>query len=283
MEWAVSDTQVSFIEVGAPGKVVEGSADVLAVVHPAQAKQPPHPHTEQALAKSALVAQLRETKPLTVAFEPWTGAAAASTGLAPDLIAFHQPEHAVSKQYAALWETMFAGLAGTNQVALLLAGLREKVGTTTVLLNLAVIAARQRRVAVVDAQARHPDIAERMGLRPELGLLDVATGRAALDQIVIKTIVPSLHVVPLTRRADATLTQEAAAWLFGWLRERFEVILIDGPSLDNAAILAALAPVCDALFLVAPQGEAKLPREALQTIARLGGKLRGILHTHFEV
>jgi Mrp family chromosome partitioning ATPase len=282
-EWAVSDTQIPYIEVGAPGKVVEGSAEVLAVPHPAQPKQPPHRPTEQALVKSALLVQLTEARPLTVAFEPWTSPGAASTGLAPEIIAFHQPEHLVSKQYAGLWEKMFARLAGTKHVALLLSGLKPQVGATTVLVNLAVVAARQRRVAVVDAQPRHPSVAARVGFAPDLGLLDVIAGRAALEQVLVKTIVPSLHVLPLARRDDAVLTPEAAAWLLGWLRERFEVILIDGPSLDSPGSLAALAPVCDALFLVAPQGETmSLPRDALQSIARLGGKLRGILHTHFE-
>ena len=284
MDWAVNETQVPYIEVGAPGKVVEGSAEVLAVPHPAQAKQPPHPPTEQALAKSALTAQLTAAKPMTVDFEPWTGALAGAAALAPEMIAFHQPEHAVSKQYARLWETMSAGLSGAKHVTLLLTGLKQHVGATTVLLNLAIVAARKQRVAVVDAQSLHPEVGQRLGVTQELGLLDVLAGRAALEQVLAKTIVPSLHVLPLARRDDALLTQEAAAWLFGWLRQRFDVILIDGPGLDNTALLAALTPVCDAVFLVAPQGETKLlARDALQSIGRLGGKLRGILHTQFEM
>lgn len=286
-EWAVSETQAPFIEVGGPGKAVEGSADVMAVTHPAQAKQPPHPPLGKALAQSTILAQLTQAKPLVVAFEPWTGPAAGSTGLAPEIIAYHQPGHQISKQYTELWSTMMAGLPGPGSQVLLLTGLRPQVGTTTVLVNLAVTGALQakRRTAIIDAQTRQPSLAGRLGIKPEVGLLDVIAGQAALEQTIVKTLVPSLHALPMAQpRNDVSLTPEAAVWLLGRLRERFEVILIDGPSVVDAAALAALAPCCDAMFLVAPQGETKsLPREALLTIARLGGKLRGLLHTHFEV
>lgn len=286
LDWAVAETQVPFIEVGGPGKMVEGSAEVMATQHPPQPKQPPHPPTSQALASSTVLAQLTQAKPLTVAFEPWTGPSAGSTGIAPEIIAYHQPGHVISKQYLELWNTMVAGLAGIACPTMLLTGLRSQVGATTVLVNLAVTGAAQKwRVAVVDAQPRQAGIAARLGIKPELGLLDVIAGQAALEQTMVKTLVPSLHALPMAqRRDDVALTPDAVGWLIGRLRERFDAVLIDGPSLPEAGALAALAPCCDAVFLVAPQGEAKsLPREALLTIARLGGKLRGLLHTHVEV
>ncbi len=287
LDWAVGETPASYIEVGGPGKMVEGSADVMAVTHPAQVKQPPHPPTGKALAQSFLLAQLTDAKPLNVAFEPWTGPSAGSAGIAPEIIAYHQPAHPISKQYVEVWNMMIAGFAGIGCPTMVLTGLRSQVGTTTVLVNLAVTGAGQgkRRVAIVDAQTRQPSVAARLGIKPELGLLDVIAGQAALEQTLVKTLVPSLHALPLAgRRDDVALTPEAVAWLIGRLRERFDAILIDGPNLTEHAALASVAPACDALFLVAPQGETKsLPRDALLTIARLGGKLRGLLHTHFEL
>jgi Mrp family chromosome partitioning ATPase len=287
LEWALGDEQAPFIEVGGPGKLMEGSADVMAAQHPPQAKQPPHPPTEQAFVKSTLLVQLSEAKPLTVAFEPWTGLAVNSSGIAPEIIAFHQPGHAISKQYTELWNAMMASLPVKSSHVLLLTGLRPQIGATTVLLNLAAAGALQakRRVAVVDAQTRRPSVAARLGFTPDLGLLDVVAGQAALEHTIVKTTIPGLHALPMsTTDSDVTLTREAAAWLVGRLRERFEVILIDGPTLQDAASLAVFAQVSDALFLVAPQRETtSLPRDVLQSIARLGGKLRGLLHTQFEM
>src|SRR5262245_3106190 len=112
IDWAVAETSAPFIEVGGPGKTVEGSPDVMAISHPAQAKQPPHAPTGKALAQSFLLAELTHAQPLTVAFEPWTGPSATSTGLAAEIIAHHQPAHAISKQYVELWNTIIAGFAG---------------------------------------------------------------------------------------------------------------------------------------------------------------------------
>ena len=287
LDWAVGESPTPYIEVGGPGKAVEGSADVMAVIHPAQLMLPPHVPTDQGPAQSFLLAQLTDAKPLTVAFEPWTGPSAGSTGIAPEIVAFHQPAHPISRQYLEVWNMMIAGFAGIGCPTMVLTGLRSQVGTTTVLVNLAVTGAAhsKRRVAVVDAQTRQPSVAAKLGIKPELGLLDVIAGQAALEQTLVKTLAPSLHALPLAgRRDDVALTPEAVAWLIGRLRERFDAVLIDGPNLTEPAALAAVAPSCDALFLVAPQGETKsLPRDALLTIARLGGKLRGMLHTHFEI
>ncbi len=286
MEWAVNEAQLPFIEVGGPGKVMEGSAEVMAVAHPPQAKQPPHSRVKEGLPNSAVLAQLTDAKPLSVAFEPWTGPAAGSRGVAPEIIAYHQPAHAVSKQYLQLWNAMIGGATTGPSQAWLLCGLRPHVGTTTVLVNLAVTGASQgHKIVVVDAQARHASVAGRFGFTPDLGLLDVVAGQAALEQTVLKTLVPALDVLPAAAsRHDVSLNAAAAGWLLDRLRERFDVILIDAPCLTETAGLLPLVPTCDALFLVAPQGETKsLPREALQVIARMGGKLRGVLHTHVEM
>src|SRR5579864_3215758 len=150
VDWSLQE-QVPYIEVGGPGKGVELSP--LLVAHPAQAKvQPPHPHLGKALAsakapeavaaaaKPAPAVNLTDAQPMTVAFEAWPGPHSAG-GIAPDVIAYHQPEHPVSKEYAVLLDRMMQGL-GSGPRVLMFNGLARRVGTTTVLLNLAAVAAR---------------------------------------------------------------------------------------------------------------------------------------------
>src|SRR5207244_5442164 len=77
--------EMPYIEVGGKGKAVEGSPSVLAApAHRAAARAP-------ALAPHG---------PLSVAFPPCRPAPAPR--MAPEVIAYHQPEHEVSKQYRAL-------------------------------------------------------------------------------------------------------------------------------------------------------------------------------------
>jgi Mrp family chromosome partitioning ATPase len=287
LEWAVSEEQIPFIEVGGPNKSVEGSADVLAA-HPPQPPQPPHPPTEKGLAQSApmgqvpvgqaLTGQRAEARPLAVAYEPWTGVAAGSRRIAPDVIVYHQPAHPVSRQYTEL----IGRIAPGGSAALVISGVKPHVGTTTVALNLAVAAALAgRRVLLVDAHLGRPGIAARLGIEPHVGIEDVLAGKAALEEALLPTVAPALQVLPAKApAAESLLSHDAAAWLLRLLRPRFEVLLLDGPAFASTA-LAALAPCCDALYLVAPRGEeVALDRPALHALTRQGVQLRGVLHTH---
>jgi Mrp family chromosome partitioning ATPase len=285
VDWTLQ-TEVPFIEVGGPGKTVEVSP--LLVKHPAQAKvQPPHPPMSKGLGtpKAVPVVNLTEARPMGVAFEAWPGPSA-SPGVSAEVIAHHQPDHPVSKEYAALFEKMLQGHAGPGPHVLILSGLRPHVGTSTVLLNLAVAAARlRRRVVAVDANLSQPSLAARLGHMGPAGVQDVVAGSLAIGQAVAATAVPALHVLPAGGpvQKNAPLAAEAVTWLTAWLRERFDVILIDGPCVEQAADLAMLVPSADGIYLVLPQGETDpVMRGVATAIARMGGRLRGLIHTHFE-
>ena len=99
--------------------------------------------------------------------------AAPKRGLAPELVAFHAPDQPASARYGDLLASLLeAGRVrpGAACRTLLLTAARSEIGTTTVLLNLAITAARQDlRVVVVDANLRRPAVADRLGLPPAPG------------------------------------------------------------------------------------------------------------------
>ncbi len=285
VDWTLQE-EVPYVEVGAPGKGVEMSP--LLVKHPPQAKvQPPHPPLGKSFAgaKPAAVVNLTDPKPMTVAFEAWPGPLAPA-GVAPEVIAHHQPEHAVSKEYAALFDKMMQTHAGPGPHVLMLCGLRPRVGTSTVLLNLAVITARlRRRVVVLDLNLARPGLAIRLGHVGVAGVHDVIAGSVAIGSAVVSTAVPGLHLLPAgaAGKKHGLLTGEAMSWLMCWLRERYDVILVDGPAVEEASDLAVLAPNADGIYLVLPQSDADSAASGIaQSIARMGGRLRGLIHTHFE-
>ena len=106
-------------------------------------------------------------------------------------------------------------------------------------------------------------------------------GSLALEQAIVKTALPMLHLLP-GGAAQTTLTAEAIGWLTAWLRERYDLIFIDGPTLDATAALTVHAPHANGTYLVLPQGESALPKGVAQSIGRMGGRLCGLIHTHFE-
>ncbi|MFO0969056.1 MAG: cellulose synthase operon protein YhjQ/BcsQ [Gemmataceae bacterium] len=295
VDWSMPEpAEVPFIEVGGPRKM-DASPQVLAAPQPAQPRlQPPHAPTEKALASTAPVAAARAVevtpaRPMSVAFEAWPTPRKLGRTVAGEVIAYHQPDHPISRQYALLLEQMTQTLRDGRGV-LLLAGIRSLVGTTTVLLNLAVACARQKqqRVVVWEAAPAKTAMSVRLGVEAGAGVAEVLCGAAALEKAILEGPAPGLFLLPAQgddQRGVATLcSPEAARWLLSWLRDRFDLVLIDGPNLDNSLALGVLAPLADELYLVAPQTEKHLLHPGLaQTIARLGGRLRGLVHTQFEV
>ena len=289
VDWTLREPEeVPYIEVGS-GKKVEGSSQVMAVKHPAQPPvQPPHPPTERNLATTQKAVPLIEAAPMAVVFEPWPAMLVPSRGIAPEVIAFHQPNHAISQQYAALFGKILEGQSGTGTKAIALSGCKPNVGTTTALLNLAVVAAvlDKRRLVLVDAHLMRPTLAQRLGLPVAAGLQEVLAGNAALEPAVVKTPVSGMYLIAARAEDNATighLCAEALGWLLAWLKDRFDLVLIDGPGMEEGPEIKSLAPLCDGMYLVVPQGDIAPPHRAMaQNIGRHGGRLKGLIHTQCE-
>jgi len=273
VDWEIG-AEVPYVEVGGPNKKVEFSPALLK--HPPQATPQP-PHLPGEIATKASTVYLTESKPMTASLEPWP--APMPLSLHADIVAYHQPEHAASKQYAELLNAIHGTLKTNAAKVLLVCGLRPGVGASNVLLNVAVTAALklQVRVAILDARG---GLAERFGLARSIGLGEVMTGSLALEQALVKTGIGSLCLMPAGK--PSTLTREAMAWLVGWLRERFDLIFVHGPTMANAASGDAYVAHADGMYLVLPQGE---PSDSAQDLARavagMGGRLCGLIHTQF--
>ena len=254
--------------------------------------QPPHPQTEQGLARtsplptqpaaatsSSLSAQMLQPRQVSATLEPMDGLYEIGK-IASEVIAYHDPKHPISQQYASLAAQLLQSEQGK---ALLLSGIRTGVGTSTVLLNLAVAAATQsnKTVTIVDANRQQPSIASKLGLKPKAFLQDVLTGGVALTDAVIRSPLPKLAILAVSAsHPEVALGVEAFVWLLTTLKQKNDLVLVDGPSLDQKTEVSPLVPLVDSLFLVSPKGEpAATSGPLFQLISKLGGRIRGLLHT----
>ncbi len=228
------DASVPFIEVG-PSRFVEASPDVLA-----RRPSPPPP-----VPASPDVAR-------SVSFRPLPAAAGVPAAIAPEVMAFHQPDHPVSGQYRELLGAVLAAVPGRVAPALLFTGSAAGAGTTDVVVNLAVTAARHgRRVIVVDVNAVRPAVAARLGLCDRPGLSEVLAGLAPLDDALQQTGQPGL--VALTSGSPAVAPPRGAEVyrsLLRLLRQRSDLILLDAPRWDARPEVTAPGGASDAAFLV---------------------------------
>jgi Mrp family chromosome partitioning ATPase len=262
-----------FIEVGGgPGKKFEASATVLATPVPSSMLEKKAPPTPKNL--GPMVPTLSQPRPMTVAFEPWP--AKVNPCLATEIISFHQPEHPVSKQYDSLFEKVTEGCR-----VLLFAG-DKGAGTTTVLLNLAFSGCMrfQKRLVVVDCNFGRPALAERLGVPPSPGWAEFLAGSVALEKALQATAHPLLSCVAAKEKSE-DVPAEVLRWVIGWLRDRCDLVLVDGPLLEQGQHMAAVSGVGDGTYLVLPQNTGPDPN-AIQKITRLGIRVRGLIHTQFE-
>ena len=254
--------EMPFVEVGEPRRPV-----------------PPKPRRE--FAGLLRGAALHLEPPMTVRLEP-----GAKSSPRPDaeLIAFHQPEHAVSAQYSALFAQIAPEASEDLAPVLLFTSLMAGAGTTSVLLNLAICGCRhhRRRIVVVDVNRTRPAAARRLGLTPPIGLHEVLQGRAALEQAVLETPQCDLRVLSPGDSADGSpWPADAVRWALAWLRQRFDLVMVDAPAWQDGGDLRTLTPLASAVYLVVDGEDAQRPQ--VRTVARgvkqVGSRLGGLIVT----
>lgn len=253
---------MSFIEVG-PRHSIEASADVLAV-RPLAA-----PATTAATLSSG------------VSFRPVAHALASPASFAHEIVAYHSPQSPLSQQYGELLSSVLDAAGKAPTPAFLLTAACIECGATTVVLNLAVTAARQGRpVLVVDANPRRPAIAARLGLCDRPGLMQVLMESATLGEAIQETAQPGLAALVSGGRLAAPPPFVAATLrsLVRQLRTRFDLILFDGPKWDGRPEMAALAAAVDATFLVQPTAAPAddLVRQLAEQAIRIAGCILAI-------
>jgi Mrp family chromosome partitioning ATPase len=276
-EEAETSEEVPYIEVG-PRKSMEASASVLATSppphygggSPAIHATPPPPNGEGSSA-------VHPNPPLY-----------GGSPLAPELLAYHRPEHAVSQQYCRLLDPLLALAPNGRTQVLLFSAARPGCGTTTVLLNVAITAARHahRRVVVVDGNLRHPALGERLGLAEVGGFREVLNGGLTLEQALRET--DQINLFALTAGKTPTgygpasgirLVSETVRSLLRQLRHRFDLVLVDGPRWDGQQDVILLGSACDAVYLVVAEEEAESSQvdDLFQAIPEQGGRLAGCI------
>ncbi len=217
-------------------------------------------------------------------FEKKPRLASGSSREAVELVTQARPQSRMAEAYRALRTSLLLTSAGTPPKTILVTSALPQEGKTTTSINCAVVLAQKgSRVLLIDADLRRPGVHKTLGMGPCVGLSNVLTSSATLQQAVVRSnILPSLFILPAGTpppNPAELLASTNMKDLLTELRADYDHIVIDTPptlSVTDAVIMATRA---DTVVLVIRSGQTT--RQALQRsrdlLAQVNAHIAGVL------
>ena len=148
-------------------------------------------------------------------------------------------------------------------------------GVSTLLANLSVQAAKNHMgpVLLVDANFSAPRQHRLFRHKTTLGLVDVMVGSVPPNEAIFPTKVESLDIMPSglpSNLKTARVISEYAEEMFHWARERYALIVVDLPQIDEMRHGLMVARQAD-MVLVAIRSDSVRRSYAAQCVERLTG------------
>jgi capsular exopolysaccharide synthesis family protein len=194
------------------------------------------------------------------------------------------PKTQFAESFRALRTSLLLSIAGGEPQIILLTSASPAEGKTTVSINLAcVLAQRDVRVLLIDADLRRPTVHHRFGVPGEVGLSSVLSGRATFESAV-HTLpeLPTLDILvsgPVPPFPTELLSSETMRDLLQRCRQTYTHIVIDSPPLLSVTDSVVLARDADAIALVVRFGKStrQALRHARDLLLRSGARVTGIV------
>jgi polysaccharide biosynthesis transport protein len=194
------------------------------------------------------------------------------------------PKSQFSEAFRALRTSLLLSVAGGEPKVILLTSATPSEGKTTVSINLAcVLAQRNVRVLIIDADLRRPTVHHRFGLNGKVGLTSVLTGSVSLED-AIQTVaeIPQLDVLvsgPVPPFPTEMLGSETMHHLLERCKGMYTHIVMDSPPLLSVTDSVVLARDADAVVMIVRHGKSSkhAMRRARDLLVRSGAPVTGIV------
>jgi len=168
-----------------------------------------------------------------------------------------QPEAGLAEAYRTLRSSLLLG-SDEAMRRILITSPQPRDGKTTISVHLAwSLAQLGRRVLLVDADMRKPNCARQLGVGFEKGLSEYLEGAAESSEIIRKTSVENLWVVPAGRPHPAASDLLHSARLSALLYEagaRWDHVVIDSPPSLALSDARTIAQLVEGVVLVVSDG-----------------------------
>jgi capsular exopolysaccharide synthesis family protein len=180
------------------------------------------------------------------------------------LITAASTDGAAAEQYRALRTRILHAdpMSPINVVLITSPGRGEGKTLTAGNLGLAMAQEWQRRICIVDADLRHPQMHRLFGLPDGPGLCDVLTGHATLEEALVTLEEHQVTILPagnVPAHPAELLGTSAMRRLLDALRTQFDRVVVDAAAATPLADVSILAPLVDRVLLVVRSGVTSKP------------------------
>ena len=210
--------------------------------------------------------------------------ALASSKEAVELVTKSRPRSQMAESYRALRTSLLLTFAGGPPKVILITSALPEEGKTTTSVNSAIVLAQKgTRVLLIDADLRRPSIHKTLGMGPQLGLSNVLTGTATLQQAIIpSTILPELFILPAGTpppNPAELLASTKMKDVLEELRTQYDHIVIDSPPTLSVTDAVVISTSADAVVLVIRSGHTTKPalRRARDILLQVNARVCGVL------
>lgn len=172
------------------------------------------------------------------------------------------PGSVTAEQYRSIRARILQAANGHAVHTVLVTSAQRGDGKTQTAASLGLTMAQdlERRICLVDADLRQPQLESLFGLPAGPGLSDVLAGSAALDDALVTIDDYNLTLLPAGASADPELLGTTAMRrVLQALRTEFDRVVIDAPTATRSADVAVLSPLVEGVLLVVRVGVTPKP------------------------
>lgn len=182
--------------------------------------------------------------------------------------------------------------SGAGMKTILITSRYDREGKSFVAMNLMrALAQLQKKVVLLDGDMRRSNILGKFQLRFQgnkaNGLAQYLAGMCPMEEIVYETNIPNACLVPVGREVLNSLqllNSPEMPRLMAYLREKFDVILVDTPPAGVIVDAVDMARYCDGSLIVVSykRGKRRDIADVRNMIAKTGCKVLGVVMNNVE-